>query len=37
MKEKNAREINVESFAPVTYMIKLSGENFIRQERIIVY
>ncbi len=37
MKEQNAKEINIANFAQGTYIIKLSGENFIRQGRIIVY
>jgi hypothetical protein len=37
LKEKNANKINVDAFAPGTYILKISGDNFTRQERIIVY
>lgn len=37
LKEENANKINVDAFAPGTYILKISGDNFTRQERIIVY
>jgi len=37
LKEKNSNKINVDSFASGTYILKISGDNFTRQERIIVY
>ena len=37
LKEKNKKEVNVDNFAPGTYILKVSGDNHTRQQRIIVY
>jgi len=37
LKEKNATEINVGDYAPGTYILRINGENFTSQEKIIVY
>jgi hypothetical protein len=34
---ENVKEINVSEFAPGTYILQINGDNFTRQERIIVY
>ncbi len=37
LKEKNEKEVNIDNFAPGTYILKVSGDNNTRQKRIIVY
>ncbi len=37
LKEKHEKVVKVNNFAPGTYILKVSGDNLTRQERIIVY
>ena len=37
LKDKNGKEVNIENIAPGTYILKVSGDNYTRQERIIIY
>ena len=37
LKEKNTREINVSEFSSGTYILRITGENFSGQQKVIVY